>query len=747
MIYVERTSAPDFFSSERVEEEKRRVDQSFSKIKSLDALRESRYKFNASIWLKAKPALTELFHGKCAFCESPSAIYAHGDIEHFRPKLRAMGLDGTVSLGYWWLAYEWSNLYLVCQFCNQSKSSRFPVHGRRAAYGEDVRQEQALLLDPCHKPDFDERHFLFGLNDQLRQVDMVGNTERGEVTINVLGLNRIELQESRYAEVEKARTFLLALGDPSVSDATRAALVEVLLASVQSQAPFVAATREILQGLILERRDLFEAEAPALMEAFVDADDVLDTNQRETLIAQKKEARKKVDFSVYDTGKAAKEQYYGSLKRITRVEIENFKAVNLSKLHSPQDDGEFQGLDLTKQHEAPESWLMLIGENATGKSTVLQAIALALMGREKRDELSFNATDFLKRGASTWRVAVHLSNMPEPITLSPSEDDPEAFASNDEQPKVLILGYGSTRLLRSADDPVSDARELVRIKNLFDPFEKLNNVIKWVADTEKVSTKKFNLIKEALYDLLFLDPETNKIDRREGTVYITQGGERISLERLSDGFRTLAVLALDIMMVLSEKWKTIEDAEGIVLIDEIGLHLHPRWKMQITKKFKKIFPAMQFIVTTHEPLCLRGLVEGQVVVMKRDENNEIEVVQDLPSPSDFRVDQLLASEFFGLSSIVDPDVEMLFNDYYRLMANDKLTEEESRELEELKEQLKGRKHLGNTLREELMYEAIDKVLADKKHRRPHLMLKDMKAEVVQQIADIWQSTVLGPEGE
>ena len=76
-------------------------------------------------------------------------------------------------------------------------------------------------------------------------------------------------------------------------------------------------------------------------------------------------------------------------------------------------------------------------------------------------------------------------------------------------------------------------------------------------------------------------------------------------------------------------------ASGIVLLDEIDAHLHPRWKMRIVESLRATFSGMQFIVTTHEPLCLRGIKEQEVVVLRR-EGDDVRYIDDLPSPSDLR---------------------------------------------------------------------------------------------------------------
>ena len=122
-----------------------------------------------------------------------------------------------------------------------------------------------------------------------------------------------------------------------------------------------------------------------------------------------------------------------------------------------------------------------------------------------------------------------------------------------------------------------------------------------------------------------------------------------------------------------------------MLIDELGAHLHPRWRMRIVPSLRQVFPRVQFLTSTHDPLCLRGLGDGEVVVVKRDPDGEVVAVTDLPSVAGLRVDQLLTSEHFGLNSTIDPELDSLFAEYYLLKAKPHRTAADTRRLGELAE--------------------------------------------------------------
>ncbi len=170
-----------------------------------------------------KEALGQLFHGKCAYCESQYKATAPVDIEHFRPK-GAVKINGKLDRpGYYWLAADWDNLLPSCIDCNRErgqdlqelndhnirvagKANWFPVNGQHVARdAQDVHiknvdeEEDCLLLHPCRdkKP---EDHLEFV--ERTRNLNTVGVvvvdvSEKGKHSIDVYALNRTGLVDSR----------------------------------------------------------------------------------------------------------------------------------------------------------------------------------------------------------------------------------------------------------------------------------------------------------------------------------------------------------------------------------------------------------------------------------------------------------------------------------------------------------------------------------------------------------------------
>ena len=143
-----------------------------------------------------KAALRKAQHDKCCFCESKVTHISYGDVEHFRPKAGVRQRSGAPleRPGYYWLAYEWSNLFFSCQLCNQRyKESLFPLikQGDRAKSHNDViNLEKPLFINPTE----DVEKFI---SFRSEVIFAINDKPRGKATIKALGLDRNELNDMR----------------------------------------------------------------------------------------------------------------------------------------------------------------------------------------------------------------------------------------------------------------------------------------------------------------------------------------------------------------------------------------------------------------------------------------------------------------------------------------------------------------------------------------------------------------------
>lgn len=160
---------------------------------------EATFDFKSSVYgaKDVKQALSRAQSHKCAFCESKISHVQYGDVEHFRPKggYRQKKEDELQRPGYFWLAYDWTNLFLACQLCNQRhKRNLFPLitpNHRAQENQNDTSGEDPLFLHPSE----DDPGTHIGFREEV--AFPVSDSRRGRATIDSLGLNRSQLYEVR----------------------------------------------------------------------------------------------------------------------------------------------------------------------------------------------------------------------------------------------------------------------------------------------------------------------------------------------------------------------------------------------------------------------------------------------------------------------------------------------------------------------------------------------------------------------
>ena len=142
-------------------------------------------------------------NGKCCFCESSFLETSYGDVEHFRPKLayKKSGSKSFVYPGYYWLAYEWSNLLFSCEKCNRTyKQNKFPLNDEatRKPYHNHANlltNEDRLLIDPT----IEDPAIFMTFNEEVPKP--VNNSLKGLKTIEILNLERLNDTRQKYLQL------------------------------------------------------------------------------------------------------------------------------------------------------------------------------------------------------------------------------------------------------------------------------------------------------------------------------------------------------------------------------------------------------------------------------------------------------------------------------------------------------------------------------------------------------------------
>jgi predicted ATP-binding protein involved in virulence len=316
-------------------------------------------------------------------------------------------------------------------------------------------------------------------------------------------------------------------------------------------------------------------------------------------------------------------------KDIEREEISTLKSIEINDFFS------IKNLRLKNLEDKKE--IYLVGENGDGKSLFLQALALGLKGISEGD------------------VFDTVKSQKEYILKIVDTNDNIYDSKNQEYKNLFAYGANRNNNCQMKEDETG-------YLTLFNASLDLKNPIDWLIylDHSEKSGKK-NIIsvdsaKKLLQELLNSDIQ---IDIFPDKVVFTEKGSIVDFKQLSAGYKGVITILTDLLARLSENQpyvKKINDFKGIVLIDEIELHLHPKWKYDLVKKLRDIFPQIQFIMTTHSPTVILGASKEAVFYKIYKEEGEVKISNQIANEG-YTSNSLVSSPLFDLETITSRDYD------------------------------------------------------------------------------------------
>lgn len=391
----------------------------------------------------------------------------------------------------------------------------------------------------------------------------------------------------------------------------------------------------------------------------------------------------------------------GEEMKINRLELENFRSFDRAEL---QLDGKST---------------VLFGVNGTGKTSVLKSINLLYANiinqivNRKELKQNFNLElDDIKYGKTQTKIEADFNMEEQLITYHRSMvrktgkrvQDLDAlkniasifhekYIDDEKQDNIpIFVNYGTNRL-------VLDIPMRIRKRHTFDIYSAFDKAIEnridfrtffeWFRDQEdyenecKVQNADLEYKDEALETvkkamLVMMDGYTNlRVARKPKLeMKVEKNGISLNVSQLSDGEKCTMTMFGDLARRLSIANPLLDNpllGEGVVLIDEIELHMHPSWQRSVLKQLRETFPNIQFIITTHSPIVLSEVDDDYNVFFMRNSGTSGEIVE-FRRLDGFDANYIL-EEFMGTKSI-NTKTENLINDIYRLINCKSLDEAE-----------------------------------------------------------------------
>jgi len=343
-----------------------------------------------------------------------------------------------------------------------------------------------------------------------------------------------------------------------------------------------------------------------------------------------------------------------------------FKSVSIENLKCFKGKYDF---DFTDGHNIPAQWTVILGNNNTGKTTILRALAdiydnLIVSfkpNRVKRFENNKNCVfcnDFFVLEKKEKNIKSNLYTI---IDISDNNIVKNDFVFSGLQ----IDGYGTSR--RTGKGTITNNEETDSTLSLLQDNVELTNIEEWLLQTvyavknkSEIAVIRLKKIKEILTGGILPDITDFRFitdEKLNNFIEFETSFGWVRYEGLGFGYQTTIAWLVDLIKRLFERYPQSENPlhePAVVLVDEIDLHLHPEWQRKIINYLSDLFPNTQFIVTTHSPLVIQSADDINLIVLQRIDDH---IVVEQPAIKNFKgwnVEEIL-TEIMGLGEKIHSD--------------------------------------------------------------------------------------------
>ena len=377
-------------------------------------------------------------------------------------------------------------------------------------------------------------------------------------------------------------------------------------------------------------------------------------------------------------------------------------------------------LDFTKDDGSIRKWTILLGANGTGKSTILRALGLITAGSDSLAEVIGDPAYWIRNGSNSCQIEAMLQtregeehqlilkiprndSLTDILSRTKSSLQPLNDALSRSNSNYFVAGYGASRRLASdrtlrRKSSSYRYRRAQSVATLFDNDALLDSLEAWAMDLDYLKNDRGIKTVRSVLSSFLPGLKFENIDKERGSLLFKTPDGIVPLQYLSDGYQNVAAWIGDLLHRITDvfdEYSSPLKVRGVLMIDEVDLHLHPEWQRSLYSFLQKKLPNLQLIVTTHSAVTAQQ-AEGQEVHYLTRRGKTISIDRFASDPSSLLVSQFLMTDAFGLETDESLAVEKKKERYRKRRDKKDRSEKDEREFQSLKGKLRLVSHGGRT---------------------------------------------------